>query len=441
MLDRFKNFINDKKLFVSKDKLLLAVSGGIDSVVLAHLCHEAGLKFGIAHCNFGLRAEESEGDEKFVKQLSEKFKVPFYSTHFNTQAFADEQSISIQMAARQLRYKWFEEIRKKNKYDLVLIAHHKDDEIETLFINLIRGTGISGLHGIPLQRGKIVRPLLFATRNEIEQYVLQNNLSFREDSSNSSDKYIRNKLRQKVIPVLKEINSSLEATISKNIERLQQVEQVYREAVEQKIKSLVVKKKNTIEVDVKKLLKLYPVAVYIYELLKPFGFNEAVCADVLGVIKDKTSGRQFFSQTHRLLKDRSKLIITSHSKGAEEEFVIKAGLKKINKPFAMSISQVKAASYTIPRSAQIASVDLGKLKFPLTIRKWKQGDAFRPLGMTTKKKLSDFFIDNKFSLIDKENTWLLLSGTDIVWVIGHRVDDRYKVTGKTRVVYKLAILP
>lgn len=440
MLNRFKKFISDKDLFTPEHKLLLAVSGGIDSVVLAYLCHEAGYKFGIAHCNFGLRGKESEGDEKFVKQLAKKFKVQFHTKHFDTQAFAGKHNVSVQMAARQLRYEWFEEIRKANKYDHVAIAHHKDDEMETLFINLIRGTGIGGLHGIPLQRGKIVRPLLFATRFDIEDYVKKNEISFREDSSNSSDKYIRNKLRHKVIPVLKEINSNLGAAISRDIEYFQQVEKIYREAIGEKLPRLIVKKKNGVEVDVRKLLKLDPAPVYLYELLSPYGFNETVCNDVLKAMIDDRTGRQFFSATHRLVKDRFRLIITSNTVSGDGEYVIRSGMKKVTEPLSLTFSKIKAGSYTISRSRQVASVDFNKLKFPLIIRKWRKGDAFRPLGMKQKKKLSDFFIDNKFSLIDKENTWLLTSGTHIVWVIGHRINDRFKVADKTEIVYVMSIL-
>lgn len=439
MLNRFKKFISDKNLFTPEHKLLVAVSGGMDSVVLAQLCHKAGYKFGIAHCNFGLRGDESEGDEKFVEQLANKFNVQFHTKHFDTKAFADTQNISVQMAARQLRYEWFEELRKANKYDRIVIAHHKDDEIETLFINLIRGTGIGGLHGIPLQRDKIVRPLLFAARADIENYAKSNKLLFREDSSNSSDKYIRNKLRHKVIPVLREINPNLGAAISRDIEHFQQVEKIYREAIGEKLAKLIVKRKNGIEVDVRKLLKLDPVSVYLFELLQPYGFNETACHDVLKAMIDDRTGRRFFSATHRLVTDRLRLIITSNAVSGEEEYLIQPGVKKITEPLSLTVSKSKAGSYNISRSARVASVDFDKLKFPLAIRKWRKGDAFRPLGMKHKKKLSDFFIDSKFSLIDKENTWLLTSGADIVWVIGYRIDDRFKVTDKTKIVYVISV--
>lgn len=439
MLNRFKKFISDKNLFTPEHRLLLAVSGGVDSVVLAYLCYKAGFNFSIAHCNFGLRGEESEGDEKFVEQLADKFNVQFHTKHFDTQAFADTHNISVQMAARQLRYEWFEEIRKTNKYDRVVIAHHKDDEIETLFINIIRGTGISGLHGIPLQRDNIVRPLLFATRADIENYAKNNKLLFREDSSNSSDKYIRNKLRHKVIPVLKEINPNLEAAISRDIEHFQQVEKIYKEAIGRKLAKLIVKRKNGIEADVRKLLRLNPAPVYLYELLSPYGFNDTVCNDVLKAMLDDRTGRRFFSATHRLVKDRLRLIITSNAVSGEEEYLIRSGMKKLTEPLSLTVSKSKAVSYSIPRSTRVASLDFDKLKFPLTIRKWRKGDAFRPLGMKHKKKLSDFFIDNKFSLIDKEHTWLLTSGTDIVWVIGYRLDDRFKVTDKTKNVYVISV--
>ncbi|MBL7892287.1 MAG: tRNA lysidine(34) synthetase TilS [Bacteroidia bacterium] len=439
MLNRFKKFISDKNLFTPEHRLLLAVSGGVDSVVLAYLCYRAGFNFSIAHCNFGLRGEESEGDEKFIEQLAGKFNVQFHTKRFDTQAFAGKRNVSVQMAARELRYNWFAAVCHQEKYDRVVIAHHKDDEIETLFINIIRGTGISGLHGIPLQRDNIVRPLLFATRVDIENYAKNNKLLFREDSSNSSDKYIRNKLRHKVIPVLKEINPNLEAAISRDIEHFQQVEKIYKEAIGRKLAKLIVKRKNGIEADVRKLLRLNPAPVYLYELLSPYGFNDTVCNDVLKAMIDDRTGRRFFSATHRLVKDRLRLIITSNTVSGEEEYLIRSGMKKLTEPLSLTVSKSKAVSYSIPRSNRVASLDFDKLKFPLTIRKWRKGDAFRPLGMKHKKKLSDFFIDNKFSLIDKEHTWLLTSGTDIVWVIGYRLDDRFKVTDKTKNVYVISV--
>ncbi|MCC6689985.1 MAG: tRNA lysidine(34) synthetase TilS [Bacteroidia bacterium] len=439
MISEFKNYISGNRLFHHTSKLLLGISGGIDSVVLLHLCYKSGFKFAIAHCNFGLRGAESDADELFVKQLAKKYKVPFYSTLFNTKQFADQKSSSIQMAARELRYNWFEKICKQNKYAYILTAHHKDDELETFFINLIRGTGISGLHGIYPRRGKIIRPLLFATRAEIEKYATQNKLNYREDSSNKSDKYIRNKLRLKIIPVLKEINPSLNRTISSTIARIRQVEQVYKKALETEIKKLLVKKNNTYDVDIVKLAKLQPQQVYIYELLKPFGFNEDVCENLIDMIVKKSTGGQFVSLSHRIIKNRNKLTIVRKEIKSAQEYLVRKDRLFITKPLSLSFEKQKSKSYVLPRSSHIASLDYEKLKFPLTIRCWKPGDFFQPLGMNSRKKLSDFFIDNKFSQLDKENTWLLVSQNEIVWVIGYRINERYKITRNTNEVYVIRL--
>ncbi len=439
MLNQFKNFISEKKLFAPDDKLLIAVSGGIDSIALTHLCLAAGLQFDIAHCNFGLRNKESDGDEKFVKQLAAKYKVQFFNTRFQTQTLADKQGISIQMAARQLRYEWFNEILKIEKHSYLLTAHHKDDEIETFLINIIRGTGIGGLHGIPVQRNNIARPLLFASRANIEAYVIKHKLKYREDSSNNSDKYLRNKLRHKVIPILREMNPNLGSTIGKNIERILQVEQVYRQTINEKTQTLISTKEQAIHIDIKKLKACKPVEVFIYELLKPYGFNETICKDVALALTSSDSGQQYYSATHRLLKNRSQLIISPRLKSVQKKYSVTVKTKKTNKPVALSFSKIKVQSYQLPSLPSIASLDYNKLKFPLVIRKWKKGDAFRPLGMNTNKKLSDFFIDNKLSLVEKENTWLMVSGQDIVWVIGQRVDDRYKITVATKHIYKIVL--
>lgn len=439
MLHQFKNFISEKKLFAPDDKLLIAVSGGVDSIALAHLCSAAGLKFDIAHCNFGLRGKESEGDEKFVMQLAAKYNVRFFTTRFQTQTIADEQGISIQMAARQLRYEWFNKILKIEKHKYILTAHHKDDELETFFINIIRGTGIGGLHGIPVKRNKIVRPLLFASRANIEAYVIKHKLKYRADSSNASDKYLRNKLRHQVIPILKDMNPNLETTIGKNIERIQQVEQLYRQTIKEKKQTLFSTKGQAIHIDIKKLKACKPVEVFIYELLKPYGFNETSCKDVVHALTSSDSGQQYYSATHRLLKNRSHLIISPRLNSVRKKYVVAATTKKIIEPLILSFSKVKVQAYQLPTLPAIASLDYDKLKFPLVIRGWEKGDAFRPLGMKTNKKLSDFFIDNKLSLVEKENTWLLISGQDIVWVIGQRVDDRYKITEETKHIYRIVL--
>lgn len=421
MLTAFKSYILKENLFSEKEKILLAVSGGIDSAVMCNLFYKAKLSFAIAHCNFQLRGEESNKDEAFVKSLAKKYDVPFYSTSFFTQQFSEQNKISIQMAARDLRYQWFEQIRKEGKFKFVAVAQHKDDSIETFFINLIRGTGISGLHGILPKQDKIIRPLLFATKNEIQIFSKANNIAYREDSSNLSDKYIRNKIRHHIIPVLKEINPNAEETITKDIERIRDVESIYLAFIENKRNELLKKEKKQVVISIESLTTLNPLKTYLYEFLKEYQFSPFVIDDII-LSLNKQSGKEFHSPTHRLVKDRTQLIITKT--GTKE--------KKINIKFTL---KERTNSFKIPTISGIACLDYDLLKLPLKKRVWKEGDYFYPLGMKQKKKLSDFLIDNKVSLVDKENVDVLLSGTEIVWVVGMRIDNRFKISEKTKKVY------
>ena len=298
MLQSFQSYIQKENLFLSSDKILLTVSGGIDSTLMCELFHKAKLNFGIAHCNFQLRAEESNGDEAFVGTLAEKYNVPFHTTTFTTSAYAKKNKLSIQFAARQLRYLWFEEIREHYKYNYIATAHHQDDSIETFFINLIRGTGISGLHGILPKHGNIIRPLLFTTKNKIETYSKKHKLKYREDSSNASDKYVRNKIRHHIIPVLKELNNSLENTINKSIQHIREVELIYKNDIENKRLKIVKQENNSVSISIKKLKKLQPLSTYLYEFLKPYNFNADTVREIISAI-DGTSGKRFFSATHR----------------------------------------------------------------------------------------------------------------------------------------------
>lgn len=446
MLQRFQSFIKKENLFSSSEKILLTVSGGIDSMVMCELFQKAGFNFGIAHCNFQLRAEESDGDQEFVGSLAEKYNVPFHSTTFSTSSFAKKNKLSIQVAARQLRYQWFEEIREQYGYKFIATAHHQDDSIETFFINLIRGTGIAGLHGILPKLGTIVRPLLFTTKNEIEAYSKKNKLKYREDSSNTSDKYVRNKIRHHVIPVLKELNPSLETTINDNTRHLRDVELVYKNEIEKRRSKIVKQEQGSILISIKKLSKLQPVVTYLYEFLKPFNFNASIVEEIISAIEG-TSGKQFYSSTHRLIKDREFLIIEKLKVASpaaspwrpKESFKLKVKENQNDasiEELSLNFSKLsKTIDYKLSASNLTAALDFDKLEFPLEIRKWQQGDAFYPLGMKGKKKLSDFFINKKLSINQKENTWLLTSTGKIAWVIGHRIDERFKITEKTRKIY------
>ncbi|MGE0636506.1 MAG: tRNA lysidine(34) synthetase TilS [Bacteroidia bacterium] len=432
MVEEFKKFVIKNVLLKKEDKTLITVSGGRDSVVLCELFHKAKFPFAIAHCNFQLRGKEANDDEVFVKELTSKYKVDFFCKRFKTEKFATQNKLSIQEAARVLRYEWFEEIRSKNAFDLIATAHHKDDELETFFINLIRGTGIAGLHGILPKRGKIIRPLLFASRTEINSFVKKNKLQFREDRSNASDKYLRNKIRHKVLPLFEEMNPSFRNTLTEEIARLSEVEKIYNHFIDLNKKQVF----NNNILSVSALKKVPFASILLYEILKKYDFNADVSAEVFSSL-DSESGKQFFSPTYRLVKDRQRLIITKRNTAKTKKvFSVSQKEKKLIEPLKIELLKVKNSDdFIIPNDSRIACLDFEKLKFPLQIRKWKEGDFFFPLGMKKKKKLSDFFTDIKFSIPDKENTWLLCSDGDIVYVIGKRIDERYKVGKETKTIY------
>lgn len=443
MLKSFQSYIEQQKLFSQKEKILLTVSGGMDSVVMCELFHLTGIKFGIAHCNFQLRGKESDGDDAFVKALAKKYKVEFHSIKFDTSSFAKKNKLSTQIAARQLRYTWFEEIKNEFKYKYIATAHHQDDSIETFFINIIRGTSISGLHGILPKQGNIIRPLLFTNKNEIIAFVKKHKLNYREDSSNASDKYVRNKIRHQVIPLLKELNPNLENTITNNIQHLRDVESIYKRDIENKRSQVVTG--NTISIEL--LKKLNPISTYLFEFLKPYHFNAATIEEINSALTAE-SGKQFFSDTHRLIKDRNFLIVEEKSqKSNPDSYRGKSQkVKKNQKEIIIDGSKLtfnkseKTFNFKLSTLNSVVQLDYDKLEFPLEIRKWQIGDVFYPLGMKGKKKLSDFFIDKKLPIQKKENIWLLTSNKKIVWVIGQRIDDRFKITDSTKNIYLVKLI-
>ncbi|MDF2437207.1 MAG: hypothetical protein K0Q95_1583 [Bacteroidota bacterium] len=434
MLTDLKSFISKEKLFLPQDKILLAVSGGIDSIAMCDIFHRAGINFGIAHCNFKLRTNESDLDESFVEEVAEKYNAPFHSISFSTKTYAKKNKLSIQEAARNIRYEWFEEIRKQNKYAFVATAHHKDDSIETFFINLIRGTGIAGMHGILPKQGNIIRPLMFTDKEAIRKYVKTNKLKFREDTSNASDKYLRNKIRLSIIPSLKKLNPAVESSLYTAIDNIRNAELIYRKEIERTRKSVAQTNGDIINFSIDKLKQLEPLPSYLHEFLSPYNFNGSTVTRIIDSL-DRSSGKIFLSGTHRIVKDRDSLILQPKTKQRQPSFTLKKDQEHISLGDKNISIKMLPAGTKFSLSLSAASLDFDRLKFPLKIRKWKEGDAFQPLGMSGKKKLSDFFIDKKFSLAEKENTWLMLSGDQIVWVIGHRIDDRFKVNDKTRRIY------
>jgi tRNA(Ile)-lysidine synthase len=432
MKQKLCQYISENNLFSLKDKVLLAVSGGMDSVTMCHLFHQAGFEFGIAHCNFGLRGEESDEDENFVKKLARKYKVPFFVQHFDTKAFAEKEKISTQMAARDLRYAWFSELLKKENYAVLASAHHQNDVLETVLLNLTKGTGLAGLHGIKPKKGDVIRPLLFATREEISEYVAEEQLAWREDSSNESNKYQRNLLRNEVIPLLKKINPNLENTMQQTVEKLEAAEKIVAGHINKISENLIRHEGGITFLDFQKLDKEKESKLILFELLKPFGFNYPEIKNIWQALGGEP-GRRFESSTHVLVKDRKELVITGKDLKSFMSFDIENDTSEINNGvFNLSFQRMDNEKFSIPSSKDIAVLDEDKTDFPLQLRKWKEGDWFCPLGMNKKKKLSDFFIDNKVPLNLKDKIWVLTSKGSIIWIPGYRIDERYKVTDQTK---------
>lgn len=438
MLDKLKQYISKNGLFTKTDKLLLAFSGGVDSVVLAALLKEAGYNFELAHCNFKLRGKESDMDEKFCIDHAKKNKLKIHTKQFDTKAFVKNSGTSVQMAARDLRYNWFIELAKKNKFSSILTAHHANDNIETLLINLIRGTGINGLKGIPQKQNLIARPLLFATKESILAYAKKNKLKYRDDSSNDEVKYKRNYLRHEIIPGLKKLNPALENTFENNIRLFKQTAKVVKQFVSEKRKELVVEGNNSFKINIKKLVFEESAELLLFEWLSPKGFNTSQVEQIFNSLPVKLPGKLFFSETHKALIDRDLIFIEPiETNISAKEFLIK-DIKDFKKlPF--QISADVTVSKKIIAGKNIAQIDLSRSIFPLKIRKWKAGDKFMPLGMTGYKKISDFLINQKLNRFEKENIWLLLNKNEVVWVIGQRLDDRYKINADTKKILKLEL--
>ncbi len=428
----FKNEIKSQFPYLSNSKILLAVSGGVDSVVLAHLCKIAKLDFTLAHCNFNLRDEESDADEDFVAALAKKMNLALFVENFDTEQYAKDNSLSIQMAARDLRYEWFEELRLKHQFDFILTAHHANDSLETFFINLIRGTGLEGLSGINADSNYIIRPLLNFSRKEILAYAEENKISWREDSTNASTKYLRNKIRHELVPVLEEINPQFLETFLKTQSHLKENEELIEDYLSLLYPKIIGKTEYGYSLDINYLKKVPNSSAILYQLLKSFGFTE--WNDVYHLL-DAQPGKMVFSTSHRLIKDRDYLLLTEIDKTEDKVYKIAK-----NEDFAMlpmgtfSFSEVKEIN---EKASNCIYIDPEKLEFPLTVRKWQQGDIFYPFGMKGKKKLSDFFKDKKLSLPEKENSWLLCSGEKIVWVINQRADRRFSITSSDQKIIKI----
>ena len=453
MLQAFQQYINRCNLIAESDRLVLALSGGIDSMVLADLLLKAKVKFVAAHCNFHLRGEESNGDEKFVREFAKRQGVQCFVKHFDTEKFAAEQGVSIEMAARELRYAWFEELRQQLGYDKIAVAHHADDQAETFFINLLRGAGLRGLKGMLPQNGYIIRPLLWASREQIHQYAVENQILWREDHTNAESVYLRNKIRNQLLPVFDELHPEARQGLYKSLEHLASENELYRELLKEKLAQIVeeqdslsviarrndeaiqTKKSYRVSLDCFAALAMTQSEQLLFEWLRQYGFNTDQCRFIFEALQ-MGIGNKYFSPTHQLVIGRNELQLSEIKPVGNEETQIEVREEKITSPLHLRFSRFeKNPDFVIDKSQDVALLDFDKLHFPLTLRHWRHGDRFHPLGMKGSKLLSDFFVNQKFTEWQKRNVWLLVSAeNEILWVVGQRIDDSFKITDATKFV-------
>lgn len=438
MLSRFLEFSEREKLFTRGSRLLLAVSGGIDSMVMAWLFREAGIEYSIAHCNFSLRGDESDGDEEFVAAYARTSSISFFSRRFDTMTYAGTHRISVQMAARELRYDWFRSLIRSEGFDSVAVAHNLNDNVETFLINLSRGTGLHGLTGMSPRTGDIIRPLLFATREEIASYASARGIDFREDRSNAEVKYIRNRIRHKVIPELEKVNPGILAAVADTMKHLSSDSSLVDTYLSLLSGQLFTFSGDSAGVEISSLMTLNPLEPHIFGLFRPFGLFPKQTDEVISLLQSGT-GRSVYTATHRLLNDRGRIIISPRISEAPEEYTFNS-IDEIRISGLFSALRITEPSDdALPATHLTASLDLDLVAFPVTVRPWKPGDRFMPLGMKQMKKISDFLIDLKVPVTEKEQVLLLLSGSDVMWVMGYRIDDRFRVSEETGKIIVLTL--
>ena len=436
MIDQFQAYINRYNLLAESDKVILALSGGIDSMVLADLLLKAKVEFVAAHCNFHLRGEESDGDEKFVRDYAERNGIQCFVNHFETEKYAAEQSISIEMAARDLRYAWFEELRQQLGYDKIAVAHHADDQAETFFINLLRGAGLNGLKGMKPQNGVIIRPLLWASREQIRKYAVENQILWREDHTNAESVYLRNKIRNQLLPAFDELHAEARQGLYKSLEHLAAENELYRELLQEKLGQIIEYNGDIQRIPYSAFLIQHSSFQLLFEWLRQYGFNTDQCHFIYDALGSSV-GNQYCSPTHCVVIGRNELQLSEIKAKTDDEIQIEIGEEEILSPVHLCFSRFeKDADFIINKSPEVAQLDFDTLKFPLTLRHWRHGDRFHPLGMKGSKLLSDFFVDQKYTEWQKRNVWLLVAADgDILWVVGYRIDERYKVSISTKTIF------
>ena len=436
MLEQFQAYINRYNLIAEGDRLILALSGGMDSMVLADLLPKAKVEFVAAHCNFHLRGEESDGDEQFVREFAERNGLRLYVKHFKTETFAKEQGISIEMAARALRYAWFEELRQQLNYDKIAVAHHADDQAETFIINLLRGAGLRGLKGMQPKNGAIIRPMLWASREQIHQYAIENSIAWREDHTNAEIVYLRNKIRNQLLPVFDELHPEARQGLYKSLEHLASENELYRELLKEKLNQIIEHNDEIQSIPHSAFFIQHSAFQLLFEWLRQYGFNTDQCQFIYEAM-DTGIGNKYYSPSHQLVIGRGELQLSEIKTENNEEIQIKIGEEGIISPIHLCFScYEKVPDFVIDKSSDIALLDADKIHFPLTLRHWHHGDRFYPLGMKGSKLLSDFFVDQKFTEAQKKNVFLLVSADNqILWVIGYRIDNRFRITNTTKKVF------
>jgi tRNA(Ile)-lysidine synthase len=437
MLEIFKAHLAAQFGATTRSRLLLALSGGVDSVVLADLLVRGGYNFALAHCNFQLRGKESEMDERFCRRLATRLKVTIYTNRFDVKEKRSETGQSVQMAARELRYRWFADLIEKEGFDFLLTAHHADDVAETMLLNLVRGTGINGMKGIPSSNGKIIRPLLNFTKDELVGFAKQNKLRYRVDSSNSSLKYDRNFIRLKVLPLLKKLNPAFTTTSIKNARRFGEEAWIVNDYLAAKADQLIKRADGYVRINKSLLLGEKSILSMLHYLLSPFGFNETQEANVLqNLLSNTAAGQFYFSPTHELTIDRQELVIRPVPEAAQELLVIH-NIQELKELSILKVARVK--KFKKP-SANELILSASSLQFPLVIRAWQTGDRFRPFGMKGFKLLSDFLKEQKLNLFEKQNCRVLVNGNgEIIWVMGFRSDERYRVSGHEKDLIRIRL--
>ena len=458
MLEQFQAYINRYNLIAEGEKIILALSGGIDSMVLADLLLKTKVEFVAAHCNFHLRGDESNGDDWFVRKFAENRGIQCFVKHFETEKYAANHGISIEMAARDLRYVWFEQLRQQLGYDKIAVAHHADDQAETFFINLLRGSGLNGLKGMKPQNGVIIRPLLWASREQIRKYAVENHIVWREDHTNAESVYLRNKIRNQLLPFFDELQPKARQGLYKSLEHLSAENELYRALLKEKLAQIVeqdgdvqrfpysafldcfVPRNDAKRMQENKVPEPVEGPAYsfqlLFEWLRQYGFNTDQCHFIYDVIGTGV-GNQYCSATHRLVVGRDELQLSEIKEKKDDEIQIEEGEREVFSPIYLCFSKLeKTSDFIIDKSPEVAQLDFDTLKFPLTLRHWQHGDRFHPLGMKGSKLLSDFFVDQKFTEWQKRNVWLLVSADgNILWVVGYRIDERYKVTISTKTIF------